>query len=213
MVELWRDEAVERAWSVLQTLREITNFVLIGGWGVYFWTRKLRSRDIDMCLDQASFYSLQAEAMKRGLLLKRNPRLRKFEALINGVEVDMYTPFMSRLVVPCEEILREDMNSNIERFRVAIPEVLLLLKAQAVSERWSSEKGMKDRIDIISLLSFADMKPEILKKLLKKYDAERKLLEVLQRTLAESRREYRHLGMSYEKDGVRLRRTLWFLAE
>lgn len=43
--------------------------------------------------------------------------------------------------------------------------MLLLLKAQAAKERWHAEKRMKDRIDIISLLDFADVKHDLLKQL------------------------------------------------
>jgi hypothetical protein len=45
---------------------------------------------------------------------------------------------------------------------MAIPEVLLLLKAQAVQHTWHAEKGLKDRVDIISLLKFVDVKLTLL---------------------------------------------------
>jgi len=154
---------------------------------------------------QDNFYRLQAEALEAGFAIKRNPRLRKFEALVKGVEVDIYTPFMCNLAVPCLDVFREGMISNIEGFRVAVPEVLLLLKAQAAKERWHAEKGMKDRIDIISLLAFVDLKFELLENLFKKYDPERSLLRVILRTLRESRAEYKALGLSYQRDGVGLR--------
>lgn len=208
MVELWRADAVERSWHVLHRLREMTDFVVIGGWGVYFWTRKLKSRDIDIYIDQDNFYKLQAEALRTGFVIKRNPRLRKLEALIEGVEVDIYTPFMCNLAVPCGDVFREDMSSNIEGFMVAIPEVLLLLKAQAAKERWHAEKGMKDRVDIISLVAFADLKFKILGKLLKKYDTKRTLIGVIRKTLRESRSEYRLIDLSYERDGVKFRKKI-----
>jgi hypothetical protein len=181
------------------------DFVTIGGWGVYLWARKLKSRDIDIYIDQDNFYRLQDGALKAGFTLKRNPRLKKFEVLIEGVEVDIYTPFMCNLVVPCLDVFRERMTSNIDGVKVAAPEVLLLLKAQAASERWGSEKGMKDRVDIISLLALVDLKPGPLKKLLKKYDPAKSLRKTVERTLRESRAEYKALGLSYEKDGVKLR--------
>lgn len=208
MVELWRDEAIDRSWRVLKRLHGLVDFVSIGGWGVYLWARKLKSRDIDIYIDQDNFYRLQARALKDGLTIKRNPRLKEFEALIEGVEVDIYTPFMCNLVIPCVDVFREGMVSNVEGFRVAAPEVLLLLKAQAAKERWGSEKGLKDRVDIISLLAFVDMKPGLMKRLLQKYDPDRSLRKTIERTLRESRAEYKTLGLSYEKDGVRLREFL-----
>ena len=203
---MWRDEAVERSWRVLEELKGLADFVLIGGWGVYLWTRKLKSRDIDVCIDQENFYRLQSELLQRNYGLKRNVRLM-FEALIGDVEVDIYTPFMSRLPVPCLDVFNKKLYSLIERFKVAIPEALLLLKAQAAKERWHAEKGVKDRVDIISLLKFADIKRDMVNQMLKKYDKEGTLRSVIKRTISESRVEYRFLGLAYEKDGAQLKKS------
>jgi len=48
-------------------------------------------------------------------------------------------------------VFGQKLYSAIEGFKVAIPEVLLLLKAQAAQDRWHAEKGLKDRVDMISL--------------------------------------------------------------
>jgi len=204
---MWRDEVVEKAWRVLADLKSLADFVLIGGWGVYLWTKKLKSRDIDICIDQENFYRLQSELMQRDYGLKRNVRLMKFEALIGDVEVDIYTPFMSKLVIPCLDVFDRKLYSVIERFKVATPEVLLLLKAQATQQRWHAEKGVKDRVDIISLLKFADIKHDELKRMLEKYDREGTLRSVIKRTISESRVEYRFLGLAYEKDGGQLKKS------
>ena len=204
---MWRDEVVERSWRVLGELRGFADFVLIGGWGVYFWTKKLKSRDIDVYIDQENFYRLQSELTQRGYALKRNVRLLKFEALINDVEVDIYTPFMSKLVVPCSDVFERKLYAVIEGFKVAFPEVLLLLKAQAAQDRWHAEKGLKDRVDIISLLKFADIKLDVLKQLLREYDTQNKLRDAITRAISESRIEYRYLGLAYEKDGVQLKKS------
>jgi len=204
---MWRDEAVEKSWQVLAELRGLADFVLIGGWGVYLWTRKMKSRDIDVCINQENFYKLQSELLQRDYGLKRNVRLMKFEALIGDVEVDIYTPFMSKLTVPCLDVFDKKLYSLIERFKVAIPEVLLLLKAQAAQQRWHAEKGVKDRVDIISLLKFADIKRDLFEQVLRKYDKEGTLRGVIKRTISESRVEYRLLGLAYEKGGVQLKKS------
>jgi len=204
---MWRDEVVDRAWQVLEELKGLADFVLIGGWGVYLWTRKLKSRDIDVCIDQENFYRLQSALLHRDYALKRNVRLMKFEALIGDVEVDIYTPFLSKLVVPCLDVFGKRLYSVIERFSVAIPEVLLLLKAQAAQQRWHAEKGVKDRVDIISLLRFADIKRDVLKQMLREYDKEHTLRDILKRVISESRIEYRFLGLAYEQDGVQLKNS------
>lgn len=48
---MWRDEIVDRSWEVLGELKEYADFVLIGGWAVYLWTGRLKSRDIDIFID------------------------------------------------------------------------------------------------------------------------------------------------------------------
>lgn len=196
---------MERAWQILCELKGLADFVLIGGWAVYLWTRKLKSRDIDLYIDQENFYKLQSELLQRSHALKRNVRLRKFEALIGDVEVDIYTPFMSNLAVPCSDVFNKKLYSIIERFKVVIPEVLLLLKAQVAQQRWHAEKGVKDRVDIISLLKFADIKRDLLEQMLRKYDKQHILLDAIKRAIAESRIEYKFLGLIYEKDGAQLK--------
>jgi hypothetical protein len=203
---MWRDEIVERSWQVLRELKSFADFVLIGGWGVYLWTRKMKSRDIDIYIDQENFYRLQSKLLQKNFALKRNVRLLTFEALIDDVEVDIYTPFLSKLAVPCMDVFSKRLYSLIERFKVAIPEVLLLLKAQAAQERWHAEKGMKDRVDIISLLKFADIKRDLLNQMLAKYDKQHTSRETIKRTISESRIEYKFLGLTYEKDGVQLKK-------
>jgi hypothetical protein len=203
---MWRDEIVERSWMVLGELKELADFVLIGGWAVYFWSRRLKSRDIDLYIDQEDFYRLQSALLQKNYAVKRNVRLKKFEALIGDVEVDIYTPFMSNLVVPCLDVFDRKLFSLVEGFKVAIPEVLLLLKAQAAQQRWHAEKGLKDRVDIISLLKFVDVKHDLLNQVLQKYDEQHVLRDVIKRAISESRIEYKFLGLTYEKDGVQLRR-------
>jgi len=204
---MWRDEVVERSWRVLRELNGFADFVLIGGWGVYLWTRKLKSRVIDVYVDQNNFYKLQSELTLKGYALKRNVGLKKFETLISDVEVDIYTPFASRLVIPCLDVFDRKLYSVIERFKVAVPEVLLLLKAQAALDRWHAEKGVKDRVDIISLLKFADVKRDVLEQMLREYDTRHTLRDAIRRTISESRIEYKFLGLAYEKDGVQLKRS------
>lgn len=43
----YNDLITEKSWQYLQTLRRETNFVLIGGWAVYLYTKSLKSKDFD----------------------------------------------------------------------------------------------------------------------------------------------------------------------
>jgi hypothetical protein len=210
---MWRDDIVDRSWAVLARLHELSTFVLIGGWAVYFWTRKLKSRDIDLCINQDNFYRLQSELQKESVFVKRNPRLRKYEARLGDVEVDIYTPFQSNLIIPVTSLFEKGWYTNIEGHDVALPEVLLLLKSQAARERWNSEKGVKDRVDLLALLLYSDWKQELLKELAESFDPKRELLKVLGRTVKESRIEYRYLDLRYEREGRRLRDTIDKLAQ
>jgi len=202
---MWRDDVVDRSWTVLAHLRELSNFILIGDWAVYFWSRKLKSRDIDLCINQDNFYRLQGELQKENVFVKRNPRLRKYEARLGDVEVVIYTPFQSNLIIPVTSLFEKRWHTNIEGHDVALPEVLLLLKSQAAKERWNSEKGVKDRVDLLALLLYSDWKPEFLKVLVEDFDRKRELLRVLARTVKESRVEYSYLDARYEREGRELR--------
>jgi hypothetical protein len=210
---MWRDDIIDRSWTVLVHLRELCTFVLIGGWAVYFWTRKLKSRDIDLCINQDNFYRLQSELQKESVFVNRNPRLRKYEARLGDVEVDIYTPFQSNLIIPVNSLFEKGWYTNIEGHDVALPEVLLLLKSQAARERWNSEKGVKDRVDLLALLLYSDWKQELLKELAESFDPKRELLKVLGRTVKESRIEYRYLDLRYEREGRTLRDTIDKLAQ
>jgi len=210
---MWRDDIVDRAWTALAHLRELSDFILIGGWAVYFWTSRLKSRDIDLCINQDNFYRLQSQLQKENVFVNRNPRLRKYEAKLGDVEVDIYTPFQSNLIIPVSSLFENRWYTNIEGHDVALPEVLLLLKSQAASERWNSEKGVKDRVDLLALLLYCDWKERFLKQLADNFDRQRQLLGVLARTVKESRVEYRYLDAQYEREGRELRDDIDRLAE
>jgi len=210
---MWREDVIDRSWKILSHLRELSKFVLIGGWAVYFWTLKLKSRDIDLCIDQQDFYALQSELQKENVFVSRNPRLRKYEARFGDVEVDIYTPFQSNLLVPVRALFANRWFTKIEGYNVAVPEVLLLLKSQAAKERWSSEKGVKDRADLLSLLLYSGWKSGFLNELTEKFDQKREVVSVLLRAVRESRVEYEYLGIRYEHEGRKLRRIVEQLLE
>jgi len=144
-MSFWHGEIVERSWRTLQELKRRYDFTLIGGWAIYLYTRALKSKDIDIIVDFPILEKLKLE-----LGLKKNWRLRKYETLINEVEVDVYVPYFSNLGVPVEEIQRN--LRIIEGFKVPKPEVLLILKQVAEAERSGSIKGRKDRLDILALI-------------------------------------------------------------
>jgi len=188
-MEVWNARAIERSERVLRKLRELCDFVLIGGWAVYFWTRAVKSIDIDIYMDFSDFFFLQSKLLEMGTKLKINRKLKKYEVQIDEVEVDIYTPSMCGLIVPCKDVLENNWFKVIANFKVILPEPLLLLKLQAESERKSSIKGFKDRCDLIALL-LLDLDLEFLSRLFKAYGKEyaKRLLEIVK----EGKEEYNY---------------------
>ena len=92
----------------------------------------------------------------------------KYEIKINEVDIDIYTAFYSELAISVEQI----RSTKIEGFDVVRTEELLILKQGAEIDRKESEKGEKDRLDILSLLFYCDIKFDEYFKILKKINRE-----------------------------------------
>lgn len=149
-MKYWNELITERSWDVLQKLKAKYRFVLIGGWAAYLYAKSHKSKDVDIIVDFG-----ELEKIKMGHTLKKNDRLKKYEISIDGIDVDIYVPFYSRLALPVEEASKHA--TNVEGFDVVKPEVLLILKQGAEHVRKHSEKGLKDRIDIMDLLINCDI--------------------------------------------------------
>ncbi len=173
VMEFWNDEITEKSWKKLIGLRKEIDFVLIGGWAVYLYTKLHKSKDIDMIIDYPVLRKLQND-----YILNKNSRLKKYEVkLPEGFDIDIYTPGYSRLTIPIKDIM-----SNIrmrEGFRVPRQEILLLLKLGACADRKASIKGSKDSIDIMGLVFNTDIDYKFLKELVTGYGLENYLKELL----------------------------------
>jgi len=148
-MEYYHNLITEKSFEILQALKKELNFILIGGWAVYFYTGALKSKDIDLIVD---FNELQKLKIKYQVL--KNNRLKKYEIKIQGIDIDIYVPHFSDPGLPAENIMEYTINK--EGFIVPLPEVLLILKQNAYAQRKFSIKGEKDKIDIISLLTLDD---------------------------------------------------------
>jgi len=163
-MDFWNDEITEKSWERLIELENKYNFVLIGGWAVYLYTGHNRSKDIDIVTDYGTLWSLKATY---GLI--KNERLNKYEIkFIEGVDVDIYVPNYSKLVVPIKDIL--NLTTSKEGFILPEPEILLILKIPAFIARQNGVKGRKDAIDITGLVFFGDCNFNFFKELTLKYD-------------------------------------------
>jgi hypothetical protein len=199
-VEFWHDVLIEKSWAVLLELRKRYEFILLGGWAVYLYTKALKSKDIDIIVDYNTL-----GLMGRELPLKKNERLKKYELLISDVEVDVYVPYFSNLGIPVE-----DVAANIrvmEGFKVPTPEVLLILKQAAEVERAGSVKGLKDRIDILALLIYSEIDFNTYLSLVKKYSLS-SYRERLKNLVETADREFKELGITNPRQIRLLRKKI-----
>ena len=159
-MDYWHNILTEKSWKLLQDIKKAFPFTLIGGWAVYLWAHTHKSKDIDIIVDYETLTKLKKEYNAR-----KNDHLKKYEITKGEIDIDIYIPHYSKLIIPVEEI----GTTTIEGFSVASLEYLLILKQAAERERKESEKGEKDRIDIVSLLFACDIDFKTYHELLKKY--------------------------------------------
>lgn len=166
-MQFWNSTLTEKSWKILQNLREKNfNFIVIGGWAAYLWTNLHKSKDIDIVIK--NFEDLAF--LKKDYNLIKNDNLKKYEIKIEEIDIDIYVPFFSKLAIPVDEVRKH--TTKIQNFEVIKSEVLLILKQGAEQDRESSVKGEKDRIDVITLLFYADIDFKAYFSLLKKYKIE-----------------------------------------
>jgi len=191
-MEFWNDISIDRSFKLLYELKKRLDFVLIGGWAVYFLTRTIKSKDIDIIVDFENLAKLRSE-----LNLKKNEFLKEYEAEIEGISVDIYVPYYSRLVVPVEEILKNVV--RIEGFKIPRPEILLLLKQQAEMQRKDSVKGQKDRVDIICLMKSGKIDWKYYKDLLTKHKL-KEYEERLKEIIKTAKIEFEYIGVTNPRE-------------
>lgn len=191
MNEFWNEQVTEASWERLQELSKEIDFVLIGGWAAYLWTGKHKSKDIDIIVDYETLAALQNKYR-----LEKNERLHKYEIKLEKFDVDIYVPFFSELTLPLNVIMK-DYTTKVQNIKTIKPEVLLILKQGAEIARRNSIKGIKDSIDILTLLIYApvDLKNYIM--LLKKYKLEDYKKELVAVIANFSDSDIKYLGMDF----------------
>jgi len=175
MPEFYHDLIIEKSFKILQDLRRKFDFILIGGWAIFLYTKALKSKDIDIIIDYD-----ELEKFKKEFDIVKNERLKKYEAKVEQIDIDIYLPYYSNIGLRVEEVKK--YTQSIEGFEVPIPEVLLILKTYTFFQRKNTTKGRKDLIDIFSLLSKEIINWQQYKELIKKYDLEeidKKLKELI----------------------------------
>jgi len=163
MSEFYHGLITEKSFKILQDLRRKFNFILIGGWAIFLYTKTLKSKDIDIIVDYD-----ELEKLKKEFNVSKNERLKKYEVKIEEVDIDIYLPFFSNLGFPVEEI--KNYCQSIEGFLAPFPEILLILKTGTYFERRETIKGSKDLIDIFSLLKEGQINWKTYKEIIEKYN-------------------------------------------
>lgn len=174
-MQYYHDLITQKSWQLLQNLKRKYDFVLIGGWAVYLYSRTLKSKDIDLILD----YSV-LEKLKEEFPVTKNDRLKKYEAKTEETDIDIYLPYYSDLSLPVNEVIK--LTTIIENFKVPQVEVLTVLKAKAFKERKDSVKGRKDLLDLVSLLRLEAFSFQKLKKIVRNYQ-KNDLLSLMQESI------------------------------
>jgi hypothetical protein len=124
--------------------------------------------------------------------VRRHPKLSKYYACIDGLDVDIYTPSVCRLAITAAEVFEKRWYALRREFNVLLPEPLLVLKCEAAGLRWEGRKGFKDRCDILSLLRLEMLDLKFLRELLHRNMA---WVETLRETVRKSVEEYTVLGL------------------
>jgi len=155
----------DKSFYILKQLKKDFDFVLIGGWAVYFYTDSLKSKDIDLIVDFS-----QLENLKKNFPIEKNERLKKYQVKLEEIDIDIYLPFYSNLGLPVEEVIKKTI--LIHGFTLPKKEVLLITKLNAYRSRKESVKGQKDLIDILSLVLLDDFEFDNFLNLVKKHRLE-----------------------------------------
>lgn len=177
-MEYYHSLITEKSWQELQSLKKIVDFVLIGGWAVYFYTKALKSKDIDIIVDFD-----QLPIIEKYYRLNKNERLSKYQAVKGEIDIDIYLPHFSQIGIPVEELMNK--TTQIEGFKAIDINYLLALKVCTLAERGRTPKGRKDFLDLISLIMSGRVDLKKVREIMRQFKLER-VIQVLQEFLQET---------------------------
>lgn len=144
-MDYYHDLVTQKSWQELQRLKKLVNFILIGGWAVYLYTKSLKSKDVDIIVDFDKLPMLQ-----KYYSLSKNERLKKYEARRDEVQIDIYLPYYSDLGIPVKDLVKQ--KRDVEGFTVIDGNYLFVLKLYTLLQRGRTPKGRKDFVDTIALI-------------------------------------------------------------
>jgi len=161
-MEYYHDLITQKSWQELQLMQKELDFILLGGWAIYFYTKKLKSKDIDILVNYD-----QLPLIEKKYRFYKNDRLHKYEAVKDEVQIDIYLPHYSQLGIPGEILFQQF--TRISGFKLLEINYLFVLKIYTLVERGRSSKGRKDFLDLISLYLSDQIDFDKIKKIIKQY--------------------------------------------
>jgi hypothetical protein len=197
-MDFWNDIITEKSWELLKNLQKKLHFIIIGGWAIYLWTHAIKSKDIDILLTDWT----DLDQIKKNYELRKNDRLKKYEIIVSEIDVDIYLPHYSQMIIPCEQLIT--MSIEQEGFLVLKPEPLLILKQQAHHDRHHSIKGQKDRVDILSLLISHTVNFEKYNHLIDQYNIPH-FRDELKKTITTAKEEFTYLDITNPREIKKLK--------
>ena len=189
-MQFYNDLVTQKSFEYLQSMKKKYEFILIGGWAVYLYSKSLKSKDIDIIID----YEVLAKIKETDEVVK-NDRLSKYEINTGQFDVDIYVPHYSKLGIDAEEI--QNFVANKEGFDVPVLEALFLMKLFAWHNRRGSTKGQKDELDIFSLAILPEFDWKKYSKFVKKFSFSRYFEEFIK--LLKSTHSLKELDVNEQK--------------
>ena len=149
-IQFWNDDNTKESFEVMRRLVGKIDFVLIGGWAVFYYTGQQKSLDIDIAIDYGAldYFKEYGISQYEGMHIQYS--------IIERIYIDLFIDgFSDRdLPFPVKDIM--DGYVMIEGIKVVEKELLILLKTWGYF-RVDEKKHDKDIIDTLSLLFFANL--------------------------------------------------------
>jgi hypothetical protein len=147
-------EYTDRSRAVLARVRHaVPEAVLIGGWATWLRTGGAMSHDVDLIVTRAQL--AQLSSIVDDVSESRHLGGRKWRGTIDGIHLDLYVPYESRLgqhlQLRIERLIQR--TDHIREWVVLDLPGHLATKLAALLDRPDSMPGEKDRQEIVSLLA------------------------------------------------------------
>jgi hypothetical protein len=189
-MEFYHNLITQKSFDYLKELGKKYDFILIGGWAVYLWSRALKSKDIDIIVSYEELAKL-----KENQDIFKNDRLKKYEVKTGEFDIDIYLEHYSQLGIGIKNIKKSVVLKS--GFQIPSLEMLFFLKLYAYGQRKGSAKGQKDELDIFSLAVLPEFNWDVYKKLI--IDLKFKEYDQLFKDLLKNTRSIKELDINEQK--------------